>query len=61
MNKHEISNFVFEDVHMWDYPDFCDAHIVSAELNGEQMTEEQIEELNEDDDLKYELLMQYLY
>lgn len=43
-----------------DYPDYCDAYIVSAESEGVQLTDEEIEELN-DSDLKYELLMEYLY
>lgn len=43
-----------------DYPDYCDAYIVNAERDGVELTEEELEELN-DSDLKYELLMDYLY
>jgi hypothetical protein len=42
------------------YPDYCDDYIVSAESEGVQLTDEEIEGLN-DSDLKYELLMEYLY
>lgn len=43
-----------------DAPDYCDACIVSAECEGVELTDEQIEELN-DSDLKLELLMEHLH
>lgn len=43
-----------------DAPDYCDAYIVSAERDGIELTDEEIEELN-NSDLKYELLMEHLY
>jgi len=45
-----IDNIVMEDVNLSDYPDFSDAHIVSADYNGKEMTEEQLDNLNEDGD-----------
>ena len=55
----DITNVEFEDIDYGDYPDFCDAYIVSADLDGVPMTEEQLESLN-DSDLRYELLMDYI-
>lgn len=55
----DITNVDFEGIDYSDYPDFCDAYIVSAELDGVPMTEEQLEALNESD-LRYELLMDYI-
>lgn len=55
------TNIQFDGIDHKDAPDYCDAHIVSADKNGEPMTEEEIEQLNEDSDLVYELLMDYLY
>jgi len=43
-----------------DHPDYCDAYIVRAERDGVELTDEEIEELNESD-LRYELLMEHLY
>jgi len=43
-----------------DAPDYCDAYIVSAERDGIELTDEEIEELN-NSDLKLELLMEHLY
>ena len=51
----------FGDVHHWDYPDYCDAFIESAEYDGKPMTDEQLDELSEDRDLIYDLLMNYLH
>ena len=57
----EISNIEFDGIDHTDYPDYCDAYIVSASYNGVALTEEQIEKLNEDKDFVYEKLMSYLY
>ena len=57
----KITDVEFEDIDYPDYPDFCDAHIVSAKLDGVAMTSEQIDALNEDHDYVYELLMKHIY
>ncbi len=51
----------FGDVHHWDYPDYCDAFIENAEYDGKELSEEELDELNEDRDLVYQLLNDYLY
>lgn len=56
----DITNVEFEGIDYSDSPDFCDAYIISADLDGVPMTEEQLEALNESD-LRYELLMDYIY
>ncbi len=39
----ELINIEFEDVHSWDYPDFCDAFISYAEhKDGTPLTEEEL-------------------
>lgn len=50
----------WEGIDYSDAPDYCDAYIVSAERDGVELTDEEIEELN-NSDLKLELLMEYLY
>ena len=44
----KISNVMVDGIDMEDYGDFCDAYITSADYNGKPMTDEQIEELNND-------------
>ena len=61
MEKKLITNVKFEGIDHKDYPDYCDAYIVSADYNGEPMTDEQIEDLAEDTDLVYDLLIEHLY
>jgi hypothetical protein len=48
-----ICDIEVEDVHTWDAPDFCDAFISSArwEDTGEFLSDEELEQLNEDRDL----------
>ena len=43
-----IDNIVFGGIDFDDYPDFCDAYIESADYNGVEMTEAELEIINED-------------
>ena len=61
MNLSEITNIVFEDIDFSDYPDYCDAFIFSADIAGEPMTEDELNELNENKDFVYRKLMEHLY
>ena len=54
MDLNKITNVVVANVNFADYPDFTDAYIESAEYDGEEMTEDQLDELNEDGDFVYE-------
>lgn len=51
----------FDGIDHGDASDFCDAFITYAERDGEPLTEEDLEELNEDHDTVYQLLMDYIY
>lgn len=55
----KITNIEFKGINHRDYPDYCDAYIVSAEYDGEEMTDEQIEML--DADFVYEKLMEQIF
>lgn len=48
-----ISNVELDGLDQKDYPDFVDAYINSADYNGEPMTEEQLNAINEDSDYVY--------
>jgi hypothetical protein len=60
LDYNKITNIEFDGIDHSDYPDYCDAYIVSADYDGQPMTEEQLEELCEDGDFVYESLMNYL-
>jgi len=50
----KIINYEIEDVKSSDYPDFCDAFISYAEdENGNEMTEQQIEEWTENNEEEF--------
>lgn len=57
----KVSNIQFDGIDHSDYPDYCDAHIVSCDIDGIPATEEQIEELNNDSDFVHEQLFNHLY
>ena len=61
MDYKKITNITFDGIDHGDHPDYCDAYIVSADYDGEPMTSEMLEELNEDSSFVYDKLMEFLY
>jgi hypothetical protein len=59
LNYSLISNIEFKGINHRDYPDYCDAYIVSAEYDGKEMTQEQIEMI--DGDFFYEKLIEQIF
>ena len=48
MDYSKIDNVEVSDVDINDYPDFSDAFIINADYNGKAMTEEQLDQINDD-------------
>lgn len=44
-----------------DYPDFCDAFICAATYNGREMTDEELDVLNDDRDYGYDKVIARLF
>lgn len=61
MDYSKISNIELDGIDTTDYPDFCDAFICSADYDGQPMTEEQLNEINEDHDFVYQKVIDYLF
>ena len=61
MNYKKIDNIEVDGIDTKDYPNFCDAFIVSADYNGKPMTNKQINKLNEDTDFVYECVNNNLF
>ena len=61
MDYKKIDNIEVDGIDTKDYPDFCDAFIASADYKGVEMTEEQLDELNEDRDFVYECVNNQLF
>ena len=56
-----IDNIVLGQIDYKDAPDFSDAFIESADIDGRPMTEEELDELNEDGDFVHQAVHDYLY
>ena len=61
LNYDWIEDITFDGIDFKDAPDFCDAYIDSASYDGREMTEEELDILNEDSDFIYLKLMDHLY
>ena len=57
----KIGNVFVGGIDMEDYGDFCDAYIESAEYDGREMTEEELEVLNENSQFVNESVFSQLY
>jgi hypothetical protein len=56
----KISNISIDGVDYDDSPDFCDAYIDSAEYDGREMTDEELEVLNEDSDFVHDAVLDWI-
>jgi len=61
MDYKKITDVVLDGIDFEDYPDFCDAFIVSADYDGEPMSDDQIDKLNEDSNFVYTQIEEFLY
>ena len=57
----KISDVEVEGIDTADYPDFCDAFIASADYDGREMTDEELDTLNDDSDFVYSSVQTHLY
>ena len=56
-----IEDVEIENIASGDYPDFVDAYIASATYKGRDMTEEELELLNEDGEFIYNKVIEHLF
>jgi len=61
MKYSKITNIEFDNIDHSDHPDYCDAYISAADYNGKPMTDEQLDEINEDRDFVHEQLFNHLF
>jgi len=57
----KITNVSLDGLDHGDYPRYCDAFIDSANYDGKEMNEEQLDQLNEDYELVAELVWDNLH
>lgn len=56
-----ISDVEVDGIDTSDYPDFCDAFICSASYDGREMTDAELDQLNDDGDFVYQAVQDYLF
>ena len=58
-----LTSVTVQDIDFKDYPDFCDAFIESAvwEDTGEPLTDDELEQVNEDGTLRWDATMSVIY
>ena len=61
LNTSKLESVEVDGIDFKDYPDFCDAYISYAEIDGIELTDEQYEEVNDDSQLVYEYVMCELF
>lgn len=57
----QIQDIEIDGINHQDYPDFCDAYISSATYQGREMTDLELDALNDDSDFVYQCVMDQLY
>jgi len=57
----EVEDIELDDINGDDYPDFCDAYICSATVNGKEATEDQLDALNDDTDFVYNCVIEQVF
>lgn len=58
----DMRSLKFDQIAYWDAPDFVDAYICEASFtDGTDLTDEELDELNEDSQFVHDALQDYLY
>ena len=56
----DIDNVEIDGIDRRDYPDFCDAFIVHGEIDGRDLTDEELDSINEEcSEFVYEYIMDH--
>ena len=61
MELEKITNIELANIDTSDYPDMVDAYIVSAEIDGVELTDAEIEELNCNSEFVYDCVLNQLF
>ena len=61
MENHLIDDIEIDGIDHKDYPDYCDAYISNATYDGKPMTDEQLDEINEDSMFVHEGVMKHIF
>lgn len=57
----KLESVEVDGINSRDYPDFCDAYIDYAEIDGRPLTDKELDEVNDDGDFVYEKVLENIY
>ena len=55
-----IEDIQIDGVDHRDYPDYCDAYIMTAKVEGRMATDEELDQMNDDGQFRYDTVMEYV-
>ena len=61
MELHKIKDIEVYNINTKDYPDFVDAYISYATCDNIELTDEELDELNENRDFVYEQVIKHVF
>ena len=61
MNYEKITDIEIDGIDYADYPDFCDAYISDAKLNGIPLSDNQLDLLNENSEFVYQCVENHIF
>lgn len=61
MDLTKVDNIEIDGIDTKDYPDFSDAFISAADYDGREMTDDELDELNEEYEFVYEQVLKHLF
>lgn len=61
MDFSKITDIEFDGIDYSDAMDFVDAYISDCQVDGRDVTEDELEEINEDSDYVYDRLMEHIF
>ena len=50
-----------DGINHYDYPDYVDAYISEADYDGKPMSDEMLDEINDNDEFRYETVWNYIH
>lgn len=57
--KAEITGIKIDGIWLPDYPDFADAYIESADVGEREATEEELDQMNDNGDFRYDMIAEF--
>ena len=61
LDYEKLADLEIDGLNSWDHPDYCDAFIATGLYEGRDLTDDELDQLNEDAELVAELVNKRIY